>query len=193
MRDLVFQATQGVFVSARCAGCFVQSHGDVGQPGFQPVEGPLVGGRRRAIFDLVDTTGEIVDLAGRRLGAHRGLIHYTVGQRRGLEIGGTPEPLYVVRLEPETRRVVVGPRAALAVDAARIERINWLGNTAPRGMQESHGLMVNYLYERDEIERNHEAFARGGTVVRSGAVDALLAPPKALPVRKDKARPAKAS
>ena len=75
----------------------------------------------------VDTTGEIVDLAGRRLGAHRGLIHYTVGQRRGLEIGGTPEPLYVVRLEPDTRRVVVGPRAALAVDAARIERINWLG------------------------------------------------------------------
>ena len=75
----------------------------------------------------VDTTGEIVDLAGRRLGAHRGLVHYTVGQRRGLEIGGTPEPLYVVRLEPDTRRVVVGPRAALAVDAARIERINWLG------------------------------------------------------------------
>ena len=75
----------------------------------------------------VDTTGEIVDLAGRRLGAHRGLIHYTVGQRKGLEIGGTPEPLYVVRLEPDTRRVVVGPRAALAVDAARIERINWLG------------------------------------------------------------------
>ena len=76
----------------------------------------------------VETTGEIVDLTGRRLGAHRGLIHYTVGQRRGLEIGGTPEPLYVVRLEPDTRRVVVGPRAALAVDAARIERINWLGN-----------------------------------------------------------------
>ena len=44
-------------------------------------------------------------------GAHRGLIHFTVGQRRGLEIGGQAEPLYVVRLEPETARVVVGPKA----------------------------------------------------------------------------------
>ncbi|TVV72071.1 tRNA 2-thiouridine(34) synthase MnmA [Sphingomonas solaris] len=71
--------------------------------------------------------GEIVDRAGHVLGRHRGLIHFTVGQRRGLEIGGSPEPLYVVRLEPETRRVVVGPRAALAVSAARIGDINWLG------------------------------------------------------------------
>jgi len=77
-------------------------------------------------------------------------------------------------------------------NGARLERINWLGNTAPRGMEESYGLMVNYLYERDEIERNHEAFARGGTVVRSGAVDALLAPPKAAPAKKPKT-PAKAS
>ena len=77
-------------------------------------------------------------------------------------------------------------------NGARLERINWLGNTAPRGMLESYGLMVNYLYERDEIERNHEAFARGGTVVRSGAVDALLAAPKAPPARKDK-KAAKAS
>jgi malonyl-CoA decarboxylase len=69
-------------------------------------------------------------------------------------------------------------------NGARLERINWLGNTAPRGMQESYGLMVNYLYDRDEIERNHEAFARGGTVVRSGAVDALLAPAKAAPAKK---------
>ncbi|HEY8610136.1 MAG TPA: malonyl-CoA decarboxylase family protein, partial [Roseomonas sp.] len=69
-------------------------------------------------------------------------------------------------------------------NGARLERINWLGNTAPRGMQESHGLMVNYLYERDEIERNHEAFARGGTVVRSGAVDALLNPSRSAPARK---------
>ena len=74
-----------------------------------------------------DVGGEIVDEAGRVLGQHRGLIHFTVGQRRGLEIGGTPEPLYVVRLEPETRRVVAGPRAALAVSAARLEGINWIG------------------------------------------------------------------
>ncbi len=74
-----------------------------------------------------DTAGEIVDLSGRTLGRHRGLIHFTVGQRRGLEIGGTPEPLYVVRLEPESKRVVVGPRAALAVSAAALENVNWIG------------------------------------------------------------------
>ena len=71
--------------------------------------------------------GEIVDLSGRVLGEHRGLIHYTVGQRRGLEIGGSPEPLYVVRLEPEAGRVVVGPRAALAVEAALLGDLNVLG------------------------------------------------------------------
>jgi tRNA-specific 2-thiouridylase len=74
-----------------------------------------------------DTSGEIVDESGRTLGRHRGLIHFTVGQRRGLEIGGTPEPLYVVRLEPATRRVVVGPKTALAVGAARLSDINWIG------------------------------------------------------------------
>jgi tRNA-specific 2-thiouridylase len=74
-----------------------------------------------------DTGGDIVDEHGRTLGKHRGLIHFTVGQRRGLEIGGTPEPLYVVRLEPETRHVVVGPKAALAVEAARLSEINWIG------------------------------------------------------------------
>ncbi|TCP36508.1 tRNA 2-thiouridine(34) synthase MnmA [Sphingomonas sp. BK235] len=71
--------------------------------------------------------GDIVDLAGRKLGEHRGLVHYTVGQRRGLEIGGSAEPLYVVRLDADTRRVVVGPRVALATAAARLERMNLLG------------------------------------------------------------------
>ena len=72
--------------------------------------------------------GDIVTRSGEVLGQHQGLIHFTVGQRRGLEIGGQPEPLYVVRLEPETRRVVVGPKSALAVRAARIEDLNWLGS-----------------------------------------------------------------
>jgi tRNA-specific 2-thiouridylase len=72
--------------------------------------------------------GEIVSVSGDVLGRHRGLVHYTVGQRRGLEIGGLSEPLYVVRLEPETRRLIVGPKAALAVRAARLSGINWLGD-----------------------------------------------------------------
>jgi len=70
--------------------------------------------------------GEIVDLEGRPLGRHDGVIHYTVGQRRGLRLGGTSEPLFVVRLEPAARRVVVGPRAALASDRVHLREINWL-------------------------------------------------------------------
>jgi tRNA-specific 2-thiouridylase len=78
--------------------------------------------------------GEIVDRDGRVLGEHRGLIHFTVGQRRGLEIGGQPEPLYVLKLEPAARRVVVGPKAALAVRAARLSEINWLGEDQREGI-----------------------------------------------------------
>ncbi|RYE03662.1 MAG: tRNA 2-thiouridine(34) synthase MnmA [Sphingomonadales bacterium] len=74
-----------------------------------------------------DIGGDIVDETGKVLGQHRGLIHFTVGQRRGIEIGGTPEPLYVLRLDPATRALVVGPKSALAVRAARIEGVNWIG------------------------------------------------------------------
>ena len=58
-------------------------------------------------------------------------------------------------------------------NGARLERINWLGNTELRAIQESFGIMVNYLYDRDTIEDNHEAFMRG-TIVRSQEVDAIL-------------------
>ena len=74
-----------------------------------------------------DRPGAIVDLEGQTLGSHRGLVHFTVGQRRGIDIGGQAEPLYVVRIEPAERRVVVGPRRALAVQAIRVENWNWLG------------------------------------------------------------------
>ncbi len=78
--------------------------------------------------------GEIVDRGGRVLGRHQGLIHFTVGQRRGLEIGGQADPLYVLRLEPERQRVVVGPRRALAVRAARLSGVNWLGEGQSDGL-----------------------------------------------------------
>ncbi len=72
--------------------------------------------------------GEIVDMDGNVLGTHRGVIHYTIGQRRGLGIGGLGDPLYVVRLEPETRRVVVGPKQALATRIVPVTEVNWLGD-----------------------------------------------------------------
>ncbi|MEJ5329266.1 MAG: tRNA 2-thiouridine(34) synthase MnmA [Desulfobaccales bacterium] len=69
--------------------------------------------------------GEIVDLQGRYLGRHQGLIHYTVGQRRGLGVAAR-EPLYVLKLCPETNRVVVGPKAALLAPGLRAVAPNWL-------------------------------------------------------------------
>jgi tRNA-uridine 2-sulfurtransferase len=74
-----------------------------------------------------DAPGEIVDLEGRVLGAHRGVTRFTVGQRRGLEIGGTADPLYVVRIDAVARRLIVGPKAALAVAAADLTEVNWIG------------------------------------------------------------------
>ena len=74
-----------------------------------------------------EAPGEIVDLDGRVLGEHRGVVHFTVGQRRGIEIGGSPEPLYVVRIEPDQRRLVVGPRGALAIGSMRVEELSWIG------------------------------------------------------------------
>jgi len=79
--------------------------------------------------------GEIVDLAGRVVGKHDGIVRFTVGQRRGLALGGRDgtdnDPLYVVRLEPKTRRVVVGPRSALGRDRIELYDVNWLGAELP--------------------------------------------------------------
>ena len=71
--------------------------------------------------------GDIVHVDGRVLGRHQGIIHYTVGQRRGLGVCGQ-EPLYVVRLDPERREVIVGPRARLATRWLRLRDVNWLGD-----------------------------------------------------------------
>ena len=59
-------------------------------------------------------------------------------------------------------------------NGARLERVNWLGNIAPRGLQESWGIMVNYLYDPETIEANHEAFAHDDMIIRSPDVDALM-------------------
>ena len=74
--------------------------------------------------------GEIVDEAGTVLGQHNGVIHYTVGQRKGLGVGGLETPIYVLRLDPATRRVIVGPKASLATRLIPVREINWLGDTA---------------------------------------------------------------
>ena len=70
--------------------------------------------------------GDIVHLDGRVLGRHEGIIHFTIGQRRGLGIAGG-EPLYVVKIDAPSRRVIVGPREALKQQDIRLANLNWLG------------------------------------------------------------------
>lgn len=71
--------------------------------------------------------GEIVDINGNVLGTHSGIIHFTVGQRRGLGVA-TGEPLYVVKLDSQARRVVVGPREALRTRRILLRDVNWIGD-----------------------------------------------------------------
>lgn len=85
----------------------------------------------RRLRPEADAPGEIVDLAGRTIGTHRGTIGFTVGQRRGLDIGGQRDPLYVVAVDPVARRVVAGPRAALAVGRIALAETNWLAPELP--------------------------------------------------------------
>ncbi len=73
--------------------------------------------------------GEIVDLDGRVIGQHQGIIHFTVGQRKGLGIA-TGAPLYVIGLDAEARRVIVGPREALRRDRILLRDVNWIGDGA---------------------------------------------------------------
>ena len=81
---------------------------------------------------VTPTPGDIVDEAGQVLGQHKGIEFFTVGQRRGLGVHG-PEPLYVLGVEPETRRVVVGPEAGLYRDSLTVSRVNYVAGNPPTG------------------------------------------------------------
>ena len=83
----------------------------------------------RKVRPEADQPGDIVHMDGRVLGQHRGIIGYTIGQRKGLGIGGLSEPIYVVKLDPEARQVIVGPREALDRNIVHVRDVNWLGGT----------------------------------------------------------------
>ena len=72
--------------------------------------------------------GDIVDQQGNVLGQHNGIIHYTIGQRRGLGIGGLIDPIYVVRLDIDLKQVIVGPKNMLATRQVPLKEVNWLGD-----------------------------------------------------------------
>jgi tRNA-uridine 2-sulfurtransferase len=102
----------------------------------------------------------VVDLEGRVLGHHAGIIHYTVGQRRGLKLA-VGEPLYVVRLEPDSARVVVGPRSALATSRIRLGGVNWLGS---QPLEAVDGLAVAVRVRSTREPRPATLGVRDGTV-----------------------------
>ncbi len=82
--------------------------------------------------------GDIVHADGRVLGTHNGLIHYTIGQRRGLGIGGLSDPLYVVKLDVDKKHVIVGPKELLTTRIIPVREINWLGDAPLSSRDEWH-------------------------------------------------------
>ena len=82
--------------------------------------------------------GDIVDMNGTVLAQHDGVINYTIGQRRGLGIGGLVDPLYVVKLDADARQVVVGPKDLLATRTVPVREVNWLGDAPFDSQPEWH-------------------------------------------------------
>jgi tRNA-uridine 2-sulfurtransferase len=133
----------------------------------------------RRVRPETQAPGEIVDLDGKVLGSHRGVIHFTVGQRRGIEIGGQPEPLYVVRIDPAERRIVVGPRRALAVGSMRVADWNWIGeeqqdvsvkvrSLAPAVKARREGDWVRFVQPEFGVAPGQAAVAYDGTRLLGG-------------------------
>jgi len=88
---------------------------------------------REAGIQPGEAAGEIVDVDGNIVGVHDGYYHFTIGQRRGLQIGGAAERTYVVDVNPFTKRVVIGPASALEKDELIAERVHWIAGEAPAG------------------------------------------------------------
>ncbi|MBK1625149.1 tRNA 2-thiouridine(34) synthase MnmA [Afifella marina] len=108
--------------------------------------------------------GDIVDLDGRVLGRHRGIMHYTVGQRRGLGISAA-EPLFVVRLDAAAKRVIVGPREALATRRFRLRDLNWLGDGDPSAWTEGQEVYARVRSTRPPVKASVSVQAGEASVV----------------------------
>ena len=120
--------------------------------------------------------GEILHVDGRVLGRHEGVMHFTVGQRRGLAVA-TGERLYVVRLEPARRRVIVGPKEALASAAAELSGVNWLGDEAlPAGGIE---VMVKHRAQEPPVRARVSGTGDGDARVAFAEPQAGVAPGQA--------------
>jgi tRNA-specific 2-thiouridylase len=122
--------------------------------------------------------GDIVHIDGRRLGRHEGIIHYTIGQRRGIGVA-LGEPLYVVHLDPAGRRVIVGPREALATRRLHLRGVNWLGDGA-LGDLPAEGLAVHARVRSTRAPLPAQLVCRDGQVfVELAESEAGVAPGQA--------------
>jgi malonyl-CoA decarboxylase len=113
----------------------------------------------------------------RALLAHLDQSDWTANAELAAQLRGVLEPLaayYFLKARTAKGRLIDSVARFHLGNGARLERIDWLGDLSPKGLRESAGLMVNYLYRLDDIEKNHEAYANDGEVVASGAVKRLL-------------------
>jgi tRNA-uridine 2-sulfurtransferase len=129
-----------------------------------------------------DAGGEIVDQDGRVLGHHDGYYHFTIGQRRGLQIGGLPERTYVIDVNPWTRRVVVGPESALEETELYCERTHWISGENPEGPVEVWARVRSRAAEIDAVV---EPLGDGMSRVRFRAPVRAAAPGQAVVFYRD--------
>ncbi|MFZ1427043.1 MAG: tRNA 2-thiouridine(34) synthase MnmA [Geminicoccaceae bacterium] len=120
--------------------------------------------------------GDLVHVDGRVLGRHEGMANYTVGQRRGLKVADG-ERLYVVGIEPRTRRVVVGPREAGCSGEIELRRVNWLAAPPPVGVTQP--VMVKHRYNEPAVPARIEALPGDGARVTLDTPQAGIAPGQA--------------
>jgi tRNA-specific 2-thiouridylase len=129
-------------------------------------------GRYTNIIDRMrpssDGEGDIVDLDGNVLGRHKGVSHYTIGQRRGLGLGANePEaqPLFVVKLDAPHKRVIVGPKAALLTRRLTLREVNWLGDEPLASLEGAFDLLVRVRSTAEPVEARLRVLPDGGIEV----------------------------
>jgi tRNA-specific 2-thiouridylase len=110
--------------------------------------------------------GDIVDTRGKKLGQHRGIAFYTIGQRHGLGLAGV-QPLYIIRIEPESNRIVLGPEKALYSQKLTAQKLNWISGKVPR---EPITAQAKIRYKSKEAEAT--------LLFRNGSVEVHLAQPQ---------------
>ena len=124
--------------------------------------------------------GDVVHLDGRVLGRHEGVTRYTVGQRRGLNVA-VGDPLFVVKIEPEAKRVIVGPREALLTASLRLKEVNWLGDETAIEAAAAVGkpVLARVRSTRDPAPARLVLAADGGVEVAFDAAEEGVSPGQA--------------